>query len=91
LLAEGAAVVRGPQDVLDALFGVGARSAREDARAALDPKLERILCAVASGNDTLASLARVGVAADEGLAALSALELAGYVRREAGGRYAVVP
>ena len=91
LLADGAAVVRRPQDVLDALFGAGVRSAREDARGVLEPPLERILDAVADGNDTLASLERVGVAADEGLAALSTLELAGYVRREAGGRYAVVP
>lgn len=90
LLADGAAVVRGAQDVLDALFGSGIRSAREGARVALEPELDRILRAVADGDDTLAALERAGVAADEGLAALSALELAGYVRRQAGGRYSVV-
>jgi DNA processing protein len=91
LLAGGAAVVRGPQDVLDALFGAGVRSVRDRARAGLDPELERVLRAVGEGHDTVAALGRVGVAADAGLAALGALELAGYVRRAAGGRYAVVP
>jgi predicted Rossmann fold nucleotide-binding protein DprA/Smf involved in DNA uptake len=36
-------------------------------------------------------LASAGIAADQALSALSALELAGYVRREAGGRYVAVP
>ena len=91
LLACGASMVRGPQDVLDALFGAGVRSARQSARAALDPELERVLQAIGEGRDTLAALGGLGLTADQGLAALSALELAGYVRREAGGRYGVVP
>jgi DNA processing protein len=91
LLASGAAVTRGPQDVLDALFGAGARSAREGLRDPLEPELERVLGAVGDGNDTVAALGRAGVAADRALSALSALELAGYVKREAGGRYVVVP
>jgi DNA processing protein len=91
LLADGAAVVRGPQDVLDCLFGAGVRSVDDDERSALDPDLERVLEAVGEGHDSIAALGRVGLTPDEGLAALSALELAGYVRREAGGRYVVVP
>lgn len=91
LLAEGAEIVRGPHDVLDALFGAGVRSACSGARESLEPELERVLHAVGDGHDTVAALAQVGVAADRGLAALSALELAGYVRREAGGRYVAVP
>ena len=91
LLAAGATIVRGPQDVLDALFGAGARSAPDRAREALEPELSRVLDAVGGGHDTIAALARAGVAADRALSALSALELAGYVRREAGGRYVVVP
>jgi len=91
LLAAGAAVTRGPQDVLDALFGAGVRSAGEGSRPALEPELGRVLDAVGEGHDTVAALARIGLTPDEGLAALSALELTGYVRREAGGRYAVVP
>jgi DNA processing protein len=91
LLARGAAVVRGPQDVLDAVFGAGVRSVRDRARGELAPELERVLAAVGEGNDTVAALGLIGVAPDAGLAALSALELAGYVRRQAGGRYTVVP
>jgi DNA processing protein len=91
LLAAGAEVIRGPQDALDLLFGVGVRSAREGMREAPPPELERILDAVGDGHDTVAALARAGVAPEAGLAALSALELAGYVRREAGGRYVAVP
>jgi DNA processing protein len=91
LLARGAKVIRGPQDVLDALFGSGARSVHVDARDPLEPELERVLHAVGDGKDSVAALARAGIAANQALSALSALELAGYVRREAGGRYVVVP
>jgi DNA processing protein len=91
LLAAGAAVIRDPQDVLDSLFGAGARYADKCAREPLDPALTRVLDAVGDGHETVAALARAGIAADEGLSALSALELAGYVRREAGGRYVAVP
>jgi DNA processing protein len=90
LLAAGAAVTRGPQDVLDSLFGAGARSAPDSARAALEPGLQRVLHAIGDGNDTVAALALAGIEADQALSALSALELAGYVRREAGGRYVAV-
>jgi DNA processing protein len=91
LLARGATIIRGPQDVLDLLFGRGARAAPARARVALTDELEGLLQAVADGHDTIAALARVGLPADQVLAALSALELTGYVRREAGGRYRVVP
>jgi DNA processing protein len=91
LLAAGAKVIRGPQDVLDALFGAGARSVRGGSREPLDPDIEMVLDAVADGHDTVAGLASAGIAADQALSALSALELAGYVRREAGGRYVAVP
>jgi DNA processing protein len=91
LLADGALVVRGPQDVLDAIYGAGVRTATARARAALEPEHGRVLEAIADGHDTVAALTRAGVAPEQGLAAVSALELAGYVRREAGGRYSVVP
>jgi DNA processing protein len=91
LLAEGAHVVRGAQDVLDALFGAGARTTQDTSRDELSPQLAPILDAVGNGQDTVAALAGVGFAPDQVLAALSALELAGYVRRESGGRYLVVP
>ena len=87
LLAAGAHVVRAPQDVLDILFGAGARLAPLDHRPALAPELRPLLAAIGDGHDTAAAVARAGLAPGDGLAALAALELAGYVRREAGGRY----
>lgn len=91
LLARGAAIIRGPQDVLDLLFGPGARRAPARSRAALSDELEGVLRRIADGHDTVAALAREGLPADRALTALSSLELMGYVRREAGGRYRVVP
>jgi DNA processing protein len=91
LLAAGAAVVRGPQDVLDQLFGAGVRVAPSDDRPPLQPELKRLLAWIAEGADTAGALSRAGLAPDEGLAALAALELAGYVRREPGGRFSVLP
>jgi DNA processing protein len=91
LLARGATIVRGPQDVLDLLFGRGARTAPEQTRVALPDELRQLLQTVSDGRDTIAALARAGLAPDAALASLSALELAGYLRREAGGRYRLVP
>jgi predicted Rossmann fold nucleotide-binding protein DprA/Smf involved in DNA uptake len=91
LLAGGATIIRGPQDVLDMLFGRGVRAAPARSRMALTGELAAVLKTIGDGQDTIAALAREGVAADRALAALSALELGGYVRREAGGRYRVVP
>ncbi len=91
LLATGGEVVRGPQDILDRLFGPGARTAGLERRAPLEPPLQRLLAAIAEGRDTLAALNRAGLDPGEGLAALASLELAGYVYREQGGRYSVLP
>lgn len=87
LLAAGAYVVRGPQDVLDALFGAGVRRAQAAAPGALAPELRVVLEAIAGGYDTAQALERAGVSAEQGLAALAALELGGHVRREPGGRF----
>ncbi len=91
LLAGGATVVRGPQDVLDALFGVGVRAAANDDRPDLTDELALLLAGLADGHGTSTALVRAGYEPEEGLAALASLELAGYVRREGGGRYAVIP
>jgi DNA processing protein len=90
LLAAGACLVRGPQDVLDHLYGAGMRHI-VDARPPPEPELRPLLAAVADGHDTVAALARAGFQPEQGLAALAALELAGYVRRVAGGRFTVAP
>jgi len=91
LLAGGATVVRGPQDVLDALFGAGVRSAAGDDRPELTEELALLLAGLADGHGTSTALVQAGYEPDEGLAALASLELAGYVRRDGGGRYAVIP
>lgn len=88
LLAAGACVVRGPQDVLDHLFGVGERTAAEPRR---DPprELQPLLQAIAEGYETASALAHAGFEPDQGLAALAALELDGFVTRGAGGRFRI--
>jgi DNA processing protein len=91
LLADGACLIRGAQDVLDRLFGAGVRAAGKNGRDTLSPELRALLGAIAEGRDSAAALARAGVPAEQGLAALASLELAGYVRRGAGGRFRIVP
>jgi DNA processing protein len=89
LLASGACVVRGPQDVLDHLFGAGVRLAGGADRRQPAPELRALLVAIAEGHDTGAALARAGFGPDRGLAALAALELEGFIRRGPGGRFSV--
>jgi DNA processing protein len=91
LLADGARVVRDAQDVLDALFGEGARVALREKRPELDERGAALLRAIAEGHDTAAALTRAGIDAGEGLAELASLELAGYTRRGPGGRFTVLP
>lgn len=91
LLRTGALLVQQPEDLLDGLYDPDTTARRADPRPALDPQLRRLLDALAEGHTTAAALSRAGLAVDAGLAALAALELAGLVRREAGGAYAVRP
>jgi DNA processing protein len=90
LLARGARVVRGPADVLDALFGAGVRAVPE--RGAGEPvraELRDLLDAIGAGCDTLGALVGSGRAVEPTLTALAELELVGHIGREAGGRYVV--
>lgn len=91
LLADGAHMVRGAQDVLDTLYGIGARTAAFDHRPELGGEARQVLSAVAGGCDTADALAAANVAPGQALSALAWLELSGYIRREPGGRFAVVP
>ena len=104
LLAAGAKVVTGPDDVLAILnrSATGGRDRGRDAgRAGSDPTPvpdltpceRRLIAALDDGDarsvDSLASLA--GIAVPAAAAALVALELRGFVRRMAGGVYARTP
>jgi DNA processing protein len=96
LLAGGAHIICDVQRVLDLLFGTGILEASAPrssvARAApLDEPLQRLLAELGDGHETAEALERSGYDLAEGLAALSMLELGGYIRRWPGGRYAVVP
>lgn len=91
LLRKGGELVRGPQDVLDALFGAGAgaRSLPDRRRAELAPALAALLEAIADGHEASAAFARAGLDVDGGLAGLASLELGGWLRRGPGGRFSV--
>jgi DNA processing protein len=91
LLKDGATLVRGAQDVLDELLQTGSRVAPVDHRPQLTPELSGLLEAIGAGHDTAGALSRRGLLGDRALAALATLELSGYIRRGAGGRYGVVP
>ncbi len=91
LIAGGATLIRDPQDALDALFGAGIRSALSDQRPTLEGDLARLLDSIAEGLEPSRAFDRVALTPDAGLAALAELELCGYVRREQGGRFTVVP
>jgi DNA processing protein len=90
LIRAGATLVTSAQDVLDELFGQGVVQSAKSVRPPLTAPLERLLEAIGAGHDTFAGLARAGFPADRLLADVSVLELMGYVRREAGGRFTVV-
>lgn len=89
LLADGARIVRGAQDVLDALFGVGQRRLEATAPASLSAREALLLQRIAAGLDADSASGQVGLSAEEGLAQLTALELAGHLRRGAGGGFTV--
>ncbi|MDQ6776094.1 MAG: DNA-protecting protein DprA [Actinomycetota bacterium] len=94
LLARGARVVRDAGDVLDAIFGAGARplpacGTGEPVRA----DLRDLLDAIGEGCDTLGALGALagsGRSLETTLTGLAELELGGHIRREAGGRYVVL-
>ncbi len=89
LLRGGAELVTGAQDVLDGVFGAGARALPVRRRAALAPELAALLDALADGHEASAAFARAGLDVDGGLAGLASLELGGWVRRGPGGRFSV--
>jgi DNA processing protein len=93
LIHDGAVLVRGVHDVLDALAELtGARyDASAPPGAALAPELQQLLEAIAAGHSTLPMLAAHGFDARTVLAGLGELEGRGLIRRGFGGRYERVP
>jgi DNA processing protein len=89
LLQDGAAVITGPGDVLDELFGAGVRAAPSTHAepSDLEPGLREVLDAVANGLSTNAIADRCGISAGEARAALARLEGLGLVVRSGLGSY----
>jgi DNA processing protein len=87
LLAGGACVIRDAQDVLDAMLGPGRRPLRRRAPA-LDPRLEAVLAAVEAGESTCDAVGTAtGLSGPGAAAALSRLELLGYLACSSVGIY----
>jgi len=87
LLASGAHVIRDAQDVLDAMLGPGRRPLAAGGPD-LDPDLEAALAAVEAGESTCDAVATAtGLSAPVAAAALSRLELLGYLRCSNLGSY----
>lgn len=87
LLAGGACLVRGAQDVLDAMLGAGAKRI-ERGGPSLDPGLAAVLASVESGADSCDAVAAdLVLSGPEAAAALARLELLGYVTCSAMGIY----
>ncbi len=90
LLMAGAKLVRGPEDVLELLYGNGAPAASGPVRfagAQLSPRLRAVLERVGTGSDRPEKLAGAGPDSEAVLMALSELELLGFITRGDGGRY----
>ena len=92
LLRDGAYVIRGGQDVLDTMVGVGVAgvpgSVRSPVAPALPPGLVAVLGEVERGAATQDAVARAsGLDAGAAAAALARLELIGLVSCDLAGRY----
>jgi DNA processing protein len=90
LIASGARVVTGPEDVLDELFGVGVRPERRSTpgRDGCDRVQRLLLAAVERGLGMDEICAASGLPAGEVRAALARLEASGRLSRDAFGSYA---
>jgi DNA processing protein len=86
LLADGAHVIRGPEDALDLACGVGEWRQR-CAGARVPDRLRALHEAVATGAPTPELLTRRGFSAAAAFSGLAELEQLGHVRRMSGGRY----
>ena len=87
LIVDGAAPIRGAQDVLDRLLGVGIERVRR-CGPPLEPELARVAEAVELGSSTCDAVAAAcGMVANDVGVALARLELLRYVQSDPAGRY----
>jgi DNA processing protein len=87
LIVDGAGLIRGAQDVLDRLLGVGIEAVRR-CGPPLEPGLARVAEAVELGSSTCDAVAMaLSASPQETAVALARLELLGYLRADAAGRY----
>ncbi len=92
LIRDGALLVRGVRDVLEALTELTGDSYETAAAGlTLEPELQELLDAVGAGHSTLPMLAAHGLEPRAILAGLSELEGLGLIRRGFGGRYERLP
>jgi DNA processing protein len=92
LIRDGALLVRGTGDVLEALAELTGETYAPPSRAAgLDTELQTLLEAIGEGHSTLPMLAAHGLGARAVLTGLGELEALGLIRRGFGGRYERVP
>jgi DNA processing protein len=96
LLRDGAHVVRHGQDVLDTLLGTGVLDTRREARSPRGPGLDErqvaVLELVERGASSADAVAREGsLAPGDAAAALTSLELGGYLICDSAGRYQRTP
>jgi DNA processing protein len=97
LLRDGARLITGAQDVVEALGISGSSDAGSQTYAAVDdrPPLtgeqELLIEAIADGADTASALLCAGELGERCLPVLASLELAGRVSRAPGGRLVLIP
>jgi DNA processing protein len=87
LLHAGAAFVRGTEDVLDLVFGVGQGPRPRAKEVQLESGLREVLDSVEAGEGVARASARSGLTPGEVRAALGRLEALGLVRRDSFGGY----
>jgi DNA processing protein len=90
VVRRGGVLVRDAGDVLCA-FDRDDAAWRAPRRGPPDPELESLFDALADGYGLPDAFTQAGLDAERGLTALASLEIGGYVRRQAGGRYTIVP
>jgi DNA processing protein len=90
VLKRGGELIRNAGDVLAALHCEEPLEA-PPRRSPGEPQLVALFDALADGFALPDALMEAGLDTEGGLAALAALEMGGYVRRQAGGRYTIVP